>query len=244
MEKLDLLGEKYGRLTVIAEADPIYYNGRKASRWLCKCDCGATVLVTTNKLRAGSTKSCGCLAKEAGNKSIKNAAKASLAKKKADRDKLIGKRFGTWTVLEDAGRPKMGLYGVLCECDCGARAVVTINNLKRGESLGCKACGEKKVQDSLRETDLIDGTSLSHLTQKKRSDNTTGVKGVWFEKRSGKYIPELRIRGKKIWLGKYSRLEDAAKARQRAEEEYFDPILAKNNRPTTGEARQRGPSHG
>ena len=36
MPKLNLLNEKYGMLTVIAEAPNI--NGRTA--WLCKCDCG------------------------------------------------------------------------------------------------------------------------------------------------------------------------------------------------------------
>jgi hypothetical protein len=32
--------------------------------WLCKCDCGNTTIIPTNKLTSGKTKSCGCLKKE------------------------------------------------------------------------------------------------------------------------------------------------------------------------------------
>lgn len=35
-KKLNLLGQKYGRLTVIAEAPSQNGNGA----WICQCDCG------------------------------------------------------------------------------------------------------------------------------------------------------------------------------------------------------------
>ncbi|MEW1868758.1 hypothetical protein AB0420_11480 [Streptomyces caelestis] len=58
--KLDLTGNRYGALVVIAEADPITYpSGSKAARWLSACDCGATVTVVGSKLRRGATVTCG-----------------------------------------------------------------------------------------------------------------------------------------------------------------------------------------
>lgn len=58
--KLDLTGHRYGALVVVAEADPITYpSGAKAARWLCACDCGATVTVVGSKLRSGATVTCG-----------------------------------------------------------------------------------------------------------------------------------------------------------------------------------------
>ena len=60
------IGVVYGRLTVIKEIAPtnLYANGRKDRRFLCRCECGKEKEVTRNLLLAGSTKSCGCLAKE------------------------------------------------------------------------------------------------------------------------------------------------------------------------------------
>lgn len=53
------MGEKYGHLTVIEE-----FNGGKGSwdvRCRCICDCGRECIVLRNNLRAGRTKSCGCI---------------------------------------------------------------------------------------------------------------------------------------------------------------------------------------
>lgn len=51
--RLDLLGHRYGRLTVI-DADI------RRSHWRCRCECGETTVVSTNNLRQGKTRSCGC----------------------------------------------------------------------------------------------------------------------------------------------------------------------------------------
>lgn len=39
-------------------------NKGKNSRWICRCDCGAEVIVFGYALKNGNTKSCGCLQKE------------------------------------------------------------------------------------------------------------------------------------------------------------------------------------
>lgn len=57
MLKPDLIGHKFNRLTVIAEA------GRRKHGhviWLCRCECGNETRVTTSDLRFGTTVSCGC----------------------------------------------------------------------------------------------------------------------------------------------------------------------------------------
>ena len=55
-----LVGMKFGRLTVVAQASN--KNGRK--QWHCLCDCGGEVDIPTAHLNNGHTKSCGCLARE------------------------------------------------------------------------------------------------------------------------------------------------------------------------------------
>lgn len=56
----DLVGQKYGRLTVIKFNGSVKY----CAIWECKCDCGNSVNVRAKDLRSGNTKSCGCYAKE------------------------------------------------------------------------------------------------------------------------------------------------------------------------------------
>ena len=56
-QKLDLTGQRFGKLTVLAPADNI---GNRTA-WLCRCDCGQEAVVKTCHLRCGHTTSCGCV---------------------------------------------------------------------------------------------------------------------------------------------------------------------------------------
>lgn len=55
-----MVGRRFGRLTVVSYCRII---GTKAS-WYCNCDCGKEVVVNSNLLQTGNTKSCGCLQKD------------------------------------------------------------------------------------------------------------------------------------------------------------------------------------
>lgn len=60
MGRLDLTGERYGRLVVLNE-EPSNSEHRK---WRCICDCGRYKTVSQSDLRTGKTTSCGCYHKE------------------------------------------------------------------------------------------------------------------------------------------------------------------------------------
>ena len=54
---LDLLGKRFGMLTVVA------LHGRdkwQSKIWKCLCDCGGTSYATTGNLRSGNSQSCKC----------------------------------------------------------------------------------------------------------------------------------------------------------------------------------------
>jgi len=55
--RLDLAGQRFGRLTAIRCVSLKY----AVTAWVCRCDCGAEHTVRTHSLRAGTTLSCGCL---------------------------------------------------------------------------------------------------------------------------------------------------------------------------------------
>lgn len=50
-------------------------------------------------------------------------------------------------------------------------------------------------------------------------NNTTGVKGISFDKRSGRYQAQIQVEGKKYWLGYFNTLEEAAIVIQKKREE-------------------------
>lgn len=56
MKRLSLIGQRFGRLVVMADAGNI--KGR--SRWICRCDCGTTHITRGRSLKNGDTSSCGC----------------------------------------------------------------------------------------------------------------------------------------------------------------------------------------
>jgi len=61
---IDEAGNRYGRLTVLSIAGIQLQSFH--TQWLCKCDCGKTKVISANRLRSGTTKSCGCLKTKAG----------------------------------------------------------------------------------------------------------------------------------------------------------------------------------
>jgi len=64
VHKYNLMGKKYGRLTVL---ERVKNNGNPQSNrtlWLCRCDCGNDATYSTNSIIRGKNKSCGCLSTE------------------------------------------------------------------------------------------------------------------------------------------------------------------------------------
>ena len=66
MKSLDLTGQKFRRLM----AKGVARKENSQVYWTCQCDCGAITEVSTSNLRNGSSKSCGCLARETSRASM------------------------------------------------------------------------------------------------------------------------------------------------------------------------------
>lgn len=113
IQKQNLIGKKYGKLTVISEAG---VNKWKHRMWLCSCECGNKTTVDTATLNSGHTQSCGCMSKKAKD--------------------LTGMRFGYLTVIKKNGRVS-NHNKWLCKCDCGNEVSCFQYNLERGTSTSC-----------------------------------------------------------------------------------------------------------
>lgn len=93
-----------------------------------------------------------------------------------------------------------------CLCDCGNICYKTPSSLIREEN-STRSCGCKK--------------QANHIAI--RSDNTSGIKGVFHDK-SGKWIAYINKDGKRTYLGRYDTKDLAAEAREAAEKEMFQTI--------------------
>lgn len=118
MIKLNLIGEQFGRLTVVSDG---YIENHK-HYWKCKCSCGNYKYITTSHLRSGQTNSCGCIRKE-------------LAKRKKYVD-ISGQRFGRLVVKSLAHTDGNNAYWN-CVCDCGKEIVVKAGSLRSGHTKSC-----------------------------------------------------------------------------------------------------------
>ncbi len=58
--RIDLTGQRFGRLTVSSYARTV----GKVAYWICRCDCGNDKSIAGHSLRGGYTLSCGCLRNE------------------------------------------------------------------------------------------------------------------------------------------------------------------------------------
>lgn len=62
-----------------------------------------------------------------------------------------------------------------------------------------------------------------------KSTNQTGVKGVNFDRFTGRWLARITVRGKQYNLGRYNNIEDAAKAYNKAAINHFGSFARLNN---------------
>lgn len=231
MNTEDLIGKKFGRLTAI-KFDGIEHKrdnkgkNRDIGFWLCKCECGNLKRVARNALISGDTKSCGCLKKE-----------GDVGKHLID---LTGKRFGKLVVLNlerkeiRKSENKRTRYFWRCKCECGKEIVVDGTHLREGNIRSCEDFIRNSTKtyteignEFKRKNVLKEGTRLDNLSNKLSKANTSGVRGVSFKKDKNKYKATIGFKGETIFLGYYSNINDAKKAREQAEKLYYEPIKKK-----------------
>lgn len=209
---MDLTGRTFYDLKVKGRHNEKLY---KETTWVCECVCGNITYATTSQLLHARKKSCGCRRKRTPANALN----------------LTNKRFGKLKVVERAGISKDGRALWLCRCDCGNTIVTNATSLRLGNVKSCGKClvdeRIKHAREVLTTNKTIDGVQVPLLTKKVRSDSGTGHKGVQRRVRNGKekFEVSITVKGKRKYIGTYSKLDDAIKARKAAEKEYFEPYI-------------------
>lgn len=181
MKRIDLTGQRFGRLTVI-RYDHSEHDG---THWLCKCDCGNEKFAAGYSLRSGNTKSCGCLNSDASRAKLVKEREALKARPRKD---LTGQRFGRLVVLGLADVPdRKGFIFWRVRCDCGTEKTVMQNNLVSGRTKSC-GCLFNELRSARAERMRMFRKTKSELPRKARetAPKRTAVK----VKECAKAIPE------------------------------------------------------
>jgi len=146
-----ILGQKFGRLTVIEEfVEKDAYNRQKVR---CKCDCGNFASFSRCNIITGHTKSCGCSHHEGR---FKN---------------LVGERFGKLIVVDKfiKAMKNRNEYYAICKCDCGKEKTILVCNLLKGKttSCGCRRDQYEKITGSnskcFKGYEEISGLMIAHI---------------------------------------------------------------------------------
>lgn len=220
---VDLTGKRFGRLEVLQEAELPYFaqGGKPTRQWVCRCDCGKIITVRQNALtRKNPQQSCGCLQRE------------MLSKVGID---LTGQRFGRLVVVKKVKADKPQANRIkstwLCKCDCGKETIASTKDLRQS---GVKSCGcllRETATQKTTEQNVFGhryGTNISILkSDKPRSNNKSGVRGVYWNDRECQWIASITVCGKNIKKRCGKNIEDAIKMRQQLFEEYALPIIQK-----------------
>jgi hypothetical protein len=206
----DITGQRFGKLKAVRYTGKIKNH---SAVWLCQCDCGNTVEVKANALTSGAVQSCGCLRSESR---IKD---------------LTGQRFGKLVAKERTGKKHNNSQVWLCECDCGNTVEVSAGNLTSGKT---KSCGclldqsrKKAIKKALdvRQDKYVDGTDIYQLAQEPRSNNTSGVVGVTYDKSTKTWKAKIEFKKKRYYLGSSKDINVAIKLRKEAEEKLHVEFL-------------------
>ncbi len=95
MQKIDLLGKKFGKWTIIGHIPREKCKAGKI-KWICQCVCGTIINRNSNYIRNHwNATDCGC----------------SIT--------LVGKKFGNLTVIERLGKDSKHVSNYIVKCDCG-----------------------------------------------------------------------------------------------------------------------------
>ena len=97
---MELTGKRFGRLLVLRRLP----NACRRSLWECQCDCGTVTQVLGDALKIGTTRSCGCLRREAFISAVHRRRAAAAAKRTKDLAKAL--RNADRREVRAADRPK------------------------------------------------------------------------------------------------------------------------------------------
>lgn len=211
---IDLTGMRFGRLIVIERIQ----SHSPHAVWRCKCDCGQERNVIGQNLRRHVQKSCGCLDLE--RKTIHGAAR---------RGTTTGEYTSWKAMIQRCTNPNRTGYELY-----GGRGIKVCDRWLHSFENFLVDMGERPSPRHSIEREDVNGDYISDnchwatmseqmANQRLRKDNTSGHKGVSWDKLNGKWFAYInRDKKTRLRLGLFDNIEDAVEARKQAEIRYHN----------------------
>lgn len=214
----DISGKKFNRLTVNNKSNFTGNGKQKVTYWDCLCDCGNTTRVAGSHLKTGKIKSCGCYKQEQDillntthnmSRTREYKSWSSMLERCTNKNHIGYKYYGGngISVCKEWMESFENFY-----TDMGNRPENTSLDRKDGTKNYCK--------DNCRWVNQ----SIQSYNQKLADNNTSGIKGVGWHKPLNKWRAFITKNNKRIHLGYFTNLNEAALARKEAENKYFPKI--------------------
>lgn len=147
----------------------------------------------------GSVLSCGCLNDENRQSRFKD---------------LSGVENDHFKVIE-RGQSQNQRVLWLCICKhCGKKITLNSNQITRYTSCGCKRGASKTYMDSIRDPESLKSTRPT-------AKSSTGVRGVYYNKKKDSYQSFINVNKKTVYLGTSKSFKEAVALRKDAEKEYW-----------------------
>lgn len=200
--KINELGNTYGNLAVIADLGP---NSHGKVCWLCECACGSYTVAVGSDLRQGKHKACSC------------------------KQRVHGLRnhplYQTWrNIITRCYNQRSSSYK-----DYGGRGIRVCLEWRESPTEFIKWAETNGLKEGLQ-VDRVNNDGdysasncrvvtpqVNANNTRTRVDNKTGVTGVHFDSKKGKFIAQISSvgidKGKRVHIGAFDTLEAATDAR-------------------------------
>lgn len=208
---LDLTGLTFGRLRVLSKSE----TNKKDSHWHCLCECGNKIVVCGQNLKRNKTTSCGCYRKETSrNNNTKHDKTNSYLYKIATHilDRCNNKNCKSYK--------DYGARGI--KCLLGDTVEEVVISLEKVEGYFYKGEIDRIDNDGHYEIGNLRWATRSQNVHNRReiqANNTSGKKGVSYDKERNKWKAFMDIEGKH-YMRRFDSYYDAVEYRKSLEEYY------------------------
>lgn len=213
-----MIGECFGRLTVVEFAGHVHRSGARYRQWRCRCLCGNEVTAVTGALTTGNTQSCGC----------------------RKRDETVARltrhggrhtpEYVVWNAMRKrCENPKNAKYA-----DYGGRGILVCERWRDFANFLADMGRRPSTRHSIERIDNDRGyepencawvlRETQNRNQRQRADNSSGHTGVIWHKNSRKWEAFIGFKGQRVYIGQFADINDAVAARKaKAAELGFNP---------------------
>ena len=228
--KKNLIGQKFGKLTVIQKS----ISSKKGSlRWDCQCECGRMVMVYSYMLSSGRQTTCKYCDRDTTYNTWDNVRRY----RKYNKYDLTGEYGIGWTSnthkefwfdLNDYDKIKNyywheNAYGYIEAYKRPQKSIILLHRLIMGVDDPKLVVDHiyHKLYDNRKSELRITTKHNNQLNHKVASNSKTGVTGVMYYPKTNRYIARIKYNGKNYHLGYYKDFNEAVKIRKKAEQKYF-----------------------